>query len=130
MDAYAFRKLLVWQRSMELTLEIYRVVKSMPANERFGLALQLRRAAASVPTNIAEGYGRTHRGDYLRFLSISRASLMEVDATLELCERLDYFSALELQRARTLVGEVRMLLTRLTQSLSRQLPLHASLPEP
>ena len=130
MDAYAFRKLLVWQRSMELTLEIYRVVKSMPANERFGLALQLRRAAASVPTNIAEGYGRTHRGDYLRFLSISRASLMEVDATLELCERLDYFSALELQRARTLVAEVRMLLTRLTQSLSRQLPLHASLPEP
>ena len=130
MEAYAFRKLVVWQRSMELTLEIYRVAKGMPPNERFGLASQLRRAAASVPTNIAEGYGRTHRGDYLRFLSISRASLMEIDSTLELCERLDLVPAPGLRRAKALVSEVRMLLTRLTQSLSREIPLHATIPEP
>ena len=57
MRPYAFRELKVWQRSMELTLEIYRLTKDMPANERFGLAMQLRRAAASVPTNIAEEMG-------------------------------------------------------------------------
>jgi len=130
MEPYAFRKLVAWQRSMELTLEVYRLAKRMPANERFGLVTQLRRAAASVPTNIAEGYGRSHRGDYLRFLSISRASLMEVDATLELCERLDLVPVPELRRAQTLVAEVRMLLTRLTQSLSREIPLHATLPDP
>ena len=130
MEPYAFRKLVAWQRSMELTLEVYRLAKGMPAHERFGLTSQLRRAAASVPTNIAEGYGRTHRGDYLRFLSIARASLMEVDATLELCERLDLVPATGLRRAQALVAEVRMLLTRLTQSLSREIPLHATQPEP
>ena len=129
MRPYAFRELKVWQRSMELTLEIYRLTKDMPANERFGLAMQLRRAAASVPTNIAEGNGRAHRGDYLRFLSIARASLMEVDSILELAERLDYFCDAQLRRARALVSETRMMLSALTQSLSRTIPLHSSLPE-
>ena len=129
MEQYGFRELKVWQRSMELTLEVYRVAKEMPANERFGLTLQLRRAAASVPTNIAEGNGRAHRGDYLRFLSIARASLMEVDSILELVERLDYVPTARLQRARGLVAETRMMLSALTQAISRAIPLHASLPE-
>jgi len=127
MEEYGFRRLTVWQRAIELTVEVYRLAKELPAQERFGLTAQLRRAAASVPTNIADGNARTHRGDFLRFLSIARASLMEVDSILELVERLDYLPATRLSRARGLVGETRMMLSSLTQRISRSIPLHSSL---
>lgn len=85
----SYRELSVWQRSMDLTVAVYDVAKALPADERYGLGSQLKRAAVSVPANIAEGYGRTHRGGYLRHLSIARGSLSEVETLLAIAVRVD-----------------------------------------
>ena len=85
-----FRSLKVWQRSHALTLEIYAVSAKFPADERFGLVTQLRRAAVSVPTNIAEGTKRQRKHDYARFLNISEASLAELGYLLFLGRDLGY----------------------------------------
>ena len=82
MSLKTYRELEAWQVAMQLVEEVYLATKEFPGDERFGLTSQLRRAAVSVPTNIAEGYGRTHRGDYLRFLSIARGSLCEIETLL------------------------------------------------
>ena len=87
-----FGELKVWQRSHELVLEIYRLSKSFPQDERFGLTAQLRRAALSVPTNIAEGSKRIHRADYARFLNIAEGSLAETQYLLMLARDLGYCS--------------------------------------
>ncbi len=73
-----FRDLVAWQKGMELARAIYRVTAGMPDSERFGLTNQMRRAAVSVPSNIAEGYGRESRADLVKFLRIARGSLNEV----------------------------------------------------
>ena len=115
--AYGFRELVVWQRAMDLAIEVHRLSKQLPSDERFGLTLQMRRAAASVSANIAEGRGRDHRAEYLRFLSIARGSLMELDNHIEFALRLAYFSRTEAARAFDLLSQVRRLLSRLTHSL-------------
>ena len=117
MAQYGFRQLLVWQRGMELVVEAYRLTGRLPSAERFGLVDQVRRAASSVTANIAEGSGRDHRAEYLRFLSIARGSLAELDNHLELALRLGYLSREDLATALDLVSQVRRLLSRLTQSL-------------
>jgi len=126
MEPYAFKGLDVWQRAMSLTLVIYRLAKQLPAPERFGLASQLRRAAALVPTNIADGSGR-ERGEFLRYLTRARASLMEVESGVELCFRLDYLEKADLAEVNELIEEVRRMLNSHMQRLSREIPLHHSL---
>ncbi len=74
-----YRQLKVWQKAHKLVLEIYKVTNDFPANERFGMVSQLRRAAVSIPTNIAEGQGRIYKKEYLRFLSIARGSANELE---------------------------------------------------
>ncbi len=88
-----FQDLKVWQRSHALTLEIYRATSSYPATERFGLVSQLRRAAASVPTNIAEGSRRRGRWDYARFLNIAEGSLAETEYLVLLSGELGYLKS-------------------------------------
>jgi four helix bundle protein len=122
MTVYGFRKLVVWQRAMRLSVEVYRLARKLPAVERFALADQMRRAAVSIAANIAEGNGRDHRAEYLRFLSIARGSMMELDTHLELAREFGYLSPADLATATSLLSEVRRLLARLTQSL-RPLPL-------
>ncbi|MCC7147280.1 MAG: four helix bundle protein [Phycisphaeraceae bacterium] len=82
MDRRDYRRLDVWHKAMELVEAIYSLTRKLPAEERFGLTSQLQRAAVSIPANIAEGYGRTHRGDYLHHLSMARGSLMELETLL------------------------------------------------
>lgn len=79
----------VWQDAMSLVEAVYRVTACFPDAERFGLTLQLRRSAVSIPSNIAEGAARRSRSEYLRFLSIARGSLAELDTQLQIAERLD-----------------------------------------
>ncbi len=74
----SFKDLVVWQRAVELSVEIYRLTAVFPASERFGLVDQLRRASVSIASNIAEGYGRQTRGEYVQFLGIARASNCEL----------------------------------------------------
>jgi four helix bundle protein len=87
-----FTELKVWQRSHQLTLEMYRVTASFPSAERFGLISQLRRAAASVPTNIAEGSKRQSNPEYARFLNIAEASLVETEYLLMLSRDLGFLA--------------------------------------
>jgi four helix bundle protein len=85
-----FRELNVWQESHKLTLEIYEISKSFPKEELFGLTSQMRRAASSVPTNIAEGCGRGSQKDYAHFLQIAIGSAFEVDYQILLAKDLKY----------------------------------------
>jgi four helix bundle protein len=96
--------LIVWQRAMDLTVACYRAATRSPREETYGLASQLRRAAASVPANIAEGHGRSYTKDYIRFLSIAHGSLMELETHVRLAYRLSYIEhASELE----LLGQTR-----------------------
>ena len=87
-----YKNLGAWQRADELTIQIYKVTRQFPSSEMYGITSQLRRAAYSVPANIAEGCGRESNADYLRFLSIARGSLAETEYFLHLAHRLDYLS--------------------------------------
>ncbi|MCC7474913.1 MAG: four helix bundle protein [Pirellulales bacterium] len=117
-----YRDLAVWQHGMGITLSVYEVTKSFPADERFGLTSQLRRAAASVPANIAEGHARSSTKDYLRHISIAIGSLAETATFVELAGRLNYGSLEELRRIYELTTEERRMLRALQKSLRRRLP--------
>jgi four helix bundle protein len=97
-----FTELKVWQRSHALTLEMYRLSAVFPDDERFGLTAQLRRAAVSVPTNIAEGAKRRHPKDYARFLNVAEASLAEEEYLLMLARDSSYAEG---EVANPLIGE-------------------------
>ena len=87
-----FHKLGIWQRSHQLTLDVYKVSKSFPKDELFGLTSQIRRAASSIPTNIAEGCGRASNKDYAHFLQIAIGSASEVEYELLLAHDLEYIN--------------------------------------
>lgn len=93
MKTRRFRDLLVWQHSMSLAREVYAVTSDFPRNEIFGLTGQLRRAALSVPSNIAEGHGRLTDKSFAAFLGQARGSLFEVETQLELASSLGYMPA-------------------------------------
>lgn len=86
-----FRQLVVWQKSHQLALKVYKLTQDFPAHERFGLAKQMRRAAVSIPANIAEGFGRRGKKDKANFYTISAASLNELEYYFILCQDLDYY---------------------------------------
>lgn len=102
----SFRELVIWQRSIEFTEEIYKITRILPREETYGLISQLRRAAVSIPSNIAEGYSRASRNDYLNFLSMAMGSLAEVQTQLLICERIGYISNETLLPAMGLADEI------------------------
>ena len=93
MSIHTFKDLVAWQKSHLLVLEIYRVTKDFPAHEQFGLTNQIRRAAVSVVSNIAEGFGRRTVADRVYFYDMARASLHEVQAQLTVAKDIQYLSA-------------------------------------
>ncbi len=115
-----FRKLIVWQRSHELTLLVYKLSESFPKHEMYGLTSQLRRASASVPANIAEGYALGSSAQYLRHLRIGRGSLAEVEYFHILARDLDYLSPEDSQSAENLRAESGFLLSRLIDSIEKK----------
>lgn len=86
----SFKDLVVWQKSMDLTVSVYSNIKKLPQIENFGLISQIQRSVVSVPSNIAEGYGRNQTRDFIRFLQISMGSLYELQTQMEICYRLTY----------------------------------------
>ncbi len=86
----SYKDLIVWQKSMQLVKFVYNLTDSFPKKEEFSLSLQLRRSAVSIPSNIAEGYGRNSTGDYIRFLNIARGSLYEVQTQIEIAIMLNF----------------------------------------
>lgn len=87
-----YKELIVWQKAKTLVKMVYALTRQFPADERFALTDQLRRAVVSIPSNIAEGYGRASNADYAHFLSIARGSLYEALTQLEVAEDLGYIS--------------------------------------
>lgn len=116
--AKGYRSLDVWQKAMTLVEAVYSVGRAMPDGERFGLTSQLQRAAVSVPSNIAEGYGRGG-GDYRRFVLIARGSLMELETQLELAVRLGLVERPIVADAWPLTQDVGRMLTRLAGALGK-----------
>ncbi len=88
----SFRDLIVWQKAHLLVLEIYSITKNFPSDEKFGIILQLRRAAYSIPANIVEGHARKSKKEFLHFLNISKASLAELRYFLLLSNDLEYIT--------------------------------------
>ena len=117
MPRASFRNLKVWQSSMLLVEEIYQLSRRFPADERYGLISQIRRAAVSVPSNIGEGARRKRRKAYLNHLDIALGSQGEVEVQLELAARLRFVSERDIVRAQALVEEVGRMLNGLIDSM-------------
>ena len=113
----SYKDLLVWQRSIQLSLSIYRLTKVFPTEERYGLTSQMQRAGVSIPSNIAEGYGRGTRKDYKQFLSIARGSTLEVQTQLFIVNELGYCNSAALKQAQLLSEEVSKMLYSLIHKL-------------
>jgi four helix bundle protein len=113
----SFRNLTVWQRAIQLTVAIYKLTSSFPDSERFGLVNQLRRASVSVASNIAEGYGRSTKGEYIQFLGHARGSNSEVETQIVIAKALGFGSKQMLKMSEDLCSEVGRLLGALLKSL-------------
>jgi len=113
----SYKDLIVWQKSYELCLLIYATTKSYPKYEQYGLTNQLRRCSVSIPSNIAEGYNRRHRGEYLQFLSIAYGSVAELETQMLLSRDLHYCTQEKYDAAQKLFIEVSKMLRALMESL-------------
>jgi len=117
MSAKSYRELIVWQKAMELVVEVYNLTKLLPKEELYALTNQIRRAVVSIPSNIAEGNARHTSTEYVRFLAIARGSKSEVDTQLEICVRLNYITPEQVQTAMGLCSEVGRMLNSMIQKL-------------
>ena len=117
-DLKHHRHLAVWQKAMALAEEVFRVSRSLPATERFGMTQQMRSAAISIPANIAEGKGRTQPRDFARFISIARGSAYELDTYFVLAQRCRYLSTEALAPMEEKLDEIRRMLTGLLRRLT------------
>lgn len=113
-----YRDLLVWQKSMSIVLEVYRNTKVFPKDEIYGLAAQMRRSAVSIPSNIAEGYGRNSTNDYVRFLRVAIGSLYELQTQIEISYNLEYLSKKEFDRLFESSREIERMLSSLINKLN------------
>lgn len=112
-----FRQLIIWQKAMDLTVEVYTLVKSLPKEEIFALSEQMRRASVSIPSNIAEGRGRNSNKDFVRFLAQARGSLWELSTQLEICERLHYLNSQQSEKATKLITEISKMIKSFSDTL-------------
>jgi len=112
-----YKNLIVWQKSIRLVKIIYQLTKSFPSEEKFGLISQIRRAAVSVPSNIAEGQARRTTADYVRFVSIAEGSLAELETQLIIAIDLGFCPEKDTQECFGLLTEIRKMLNALRRSL-------------
>ena len=121
MDVKSYKDLVVWQKAMDMTSLVYQVTAELPADERFGLISQARRAAVSVPANLAEGHRRSSTKDYLRFVAIAAGSLAELETLVELSTRLYSIRSTSLEELVSSADEVGRMLRGLQQRLEERL---------
>ncbi len=112
-----FQKLKVWEHAHQFTLEIYKISKLFPREEQFGLTSQIRRSASSIPTNIAEGCGRTSSADFARFLTIAAGSACEVEYQLLLACDLNYIDTRQFQTLNDSIHSIKRMLTGLNRKV-------------
>jgi len=118
----SFKELTVWQKSFNLSILIFRITKKFPNSELYGLVSQMRRCAVSIPSNIAEGYTRGHRQEYVQFLRTALASGAELETQLLLAKELDFLAAGDFKKSYDLLVEVQKMLNRLISSLFASKP--------
>jgi four helix bundle protein len=117
-----YRDLEVWQLAMNLVVECYRLTTAFPKSELYGLASQLRRAAVSVPANIAEGQARQHVKEFVQHLSIAQGSLAEAETHVQIAERLHYINDDQVQDILARTDRVARMITGLKKSLQDKKP--------
>ena len=115
-----YKELRVWQRAYQLCLDVYSITRSFPKEERYGLTSQLRRAAVSVPSNIAEGYGRKTTGEYIQALYIAYGSNCEMETQVLLSGDLKYIREEDSEKLKQGVGDVERMLKGLIKSLTEK----------
>ena len=116
----SYRDLVAWQKGMELVGEIYRISREFPKDEIFGLVSQIRRAAVSIPSNIAEGHQKLSRKEYLYFLGNARASLAEIETQILIAKDLDYLGEIEMNQILNLSAELGRVLNGLINSIRKK----------
>ena len=116
-----YKDLLVWQKAMNLVVEVYKTTKMLPKEETFGLSDQMRRAAVSIPSNIAEGYGRQTPKSYAQFLTIARGSAYELETQLLLCKKIHHLPSEIANTLISAISEITKMLTSIINKLHQQL---------
>ena len=114
----SYRDLIVWQKAVEMVTLTYKLLKLFPEDEKFGLTLQLKRSAISIPSNIAEGYGRNYTKDYARFLQIARGSLFEFQTQFQIAVNLGFIDDNKLTQIKELSIEIEKILNTLIKKLN------------
>lgn len=114
-----YRKLKVWEKAHQLAMEIYRISKTFPKEEIYGLTSQIRRAAFSVPLNIVEGHASTSRKEFLSFLNIANRSLVETEYLLEILRELNFMDEIAYQRLEKQRNEVGVMLNAFTKAVNK-----------
>ena len=113
-----YQDLIVWQKAMDVVVEVYRLTKKFPQGEFYGLTNQIRRAAISIPSNIAEGHTRNSRSEYLNFLSIAQGSRAEVETQMIISVRLGYLTSEETLPTLSLLNEINRIISTIRQKLN------------
>ena len=117
MSIQNYKDLIVWQKAMDLAEQIHRLSKAFPKEELYGLTSQIRRAAVSVPSNIAEGHARQSTAEFRNFLSIAQGSVAEVETQQLLAQRFEYLTPVQAQPAEQLISEIAKMLHSLRAKL-------------
>ena len=120
MEKSSYQGLFVWQKAMELTTVIYKLVKKLPKEELYALSDQMRRAVVSIPCNIAEGQDKHTNKEFIQFLTISRGSRAELETQLLICERVGYLNESDITEAMKLLEEIGKMLTSLINKLKTE----------
>lgn len=120
MNPFNYKKLTVWQKSIELLRPVYAICNQLPQIEEYNLKNQLRRAAISISSNIAEGSGRNSSPDQRRFYEIARSSVIEVDSQLEACIELSYLNYKDIEEVCNILLELYKMLSRLIEINRKQ----------
>ena len=113
----SYEELDVWQKGVSLAIEVYKVTELFPRSERFGLTGQIRRAATSIPANIAEGWGRGSTKEYIQFLLVARGSLLELETHLVISQKLNYVKEEQLEDLKMQTRRIGRMLNGLIQAL-------------
>ena len=113
-----YKDLIVWQKAMEMTTLLYKIIKKLPKEVTYTLSDQMRRAAISIPSNIAEGFGRNSKKEYLQFLYIANGSVCELETQLILCVNINYLSEIETQPIMDLLSEIGKIIMTITKKLN------------
>lgn len=120
-DIKSYKDLIVWQKSMDLVVDVYEIIKNLPQRELYALSSQMQRSVVSVPSNIAEGFGRSHTKEFIHFLQISLGSTYEIQTQTEICLRLHYITHQDATRISALSEEIAKMISALIQKLKLKL---------